>query len=289
MERRAFVTGLGAVLAARFVAEAQQGLKVYRIGLLIPGSAVTSADKVNAFREGLDPLGYIDSGNIMLEYRYAEGQVDRYVKNASELVRLNADILVVAGTTLAIAAKKATTSTPIVMIGVSDPVRARLVTSLGRPGGNITGSVTSLEDGFAGKWVQLLKEGLPNASRIGVVYNPSNPSNVDFWRDMQAAAVTHRLRLTSHEVRGASDLDPTFTTIARERPAALIVVTDPILFGERVRILELIARIRKGAKPGNLPIEQPTKFELVINLKTAKALGLTIPPSLLLRADQVIE
>jgi putative ABC transport system substrate-binding protein len=327
MRCRAFVAAIIAVTTIPCAAPGQPADTVHRIGLLAPGSASGSTSRIAVFREGLRQLGYIEGQNVAVEYRYADGQADRYVTNATELVRLNVSVIVVAGTTPAIAARNATTSIPIVMMGVSDPVRAGLVSSLSRPGGNITGSVTSLEDGFAGKWVQLLKEGLPHASRIGVIHNPSNPSNVGYWRDIQAAAATYNVRLASHEVRAAHELESAFIAIAADRPAALIVVTDPMLFGQRARILELIARIRvpvmfgfsdfvklgglisygpnldedwrraatfvgkilKGAKPADLPVEQPTKFELVINLKTAKALGLTIPPSLLLRADQVIE
>jgi putative ABC transport system substrate-binding protein len=247
MDRRAFLVRATAFLTASRVAEAQQSQTRYRIGLLAPGSASASANRVSVFREGLRQLGYVEGENIAVEYRYADGQADRYAKNAGELVKLNVDILVVAGTTPAIAAKNATKNIPIVIMGVSDPVGAGLIASLGRPGGNITGSATSLEDGFAGKWVQLLKEALPTASRVGVIHNPSNPSNVGYWRDIQTAASTRGMRVTSYEVRRAQDLDPTFTAIAGNRPVALIVVTDPMLFGQRIRILELIARTRVPA------------------------------------------
>jgi len=317
---------IGLVLAlalAPLVAEAQPAEKLARIGYLSLGSA---ADTPKALLQGLRELGYVEGQNLVIEYRYTEGKAERLPDLAEELVSLKVDIIVAGGTPLPLAAKRATTTIPIVMTSAGDPVGSGLVASLAKPGGNVTGLSTFTRD-LAAKRLQLLKEVVPVISRVAVLWNAANPYAVLNMRETEAAARTLGLQVQSVEVRGPDDIETGFSTAIRWRAGAFIVVDYPVTYLHRTRIADLAARnqlpamygfrqyaeagglmafgtsladlsrraatyvdkILKGAKPADLPVEQPTQFELVINAKTAKALKLTIPPSVLLRADQVIE
>ena len=326
MERRAFLAGAASLLAAPLAAEAQVPGKVPHVGYVF--ARVSSADQRlwDAARQGLRELGYVEGQNITLEVRWAEGRTERLPELVAELVRVKVDILVVATTPGALAAKNETRTIPIVFVAVADPVRSGLVAGLARPGGNLTG-LSPLNPEISGKRLELLKESLPSISRVATLTNPGNPSHAIFWRETHTAAQTLGLQLQQIRVRAPEDFDEAFRAAARGRADALLAFDDPLTAGHRARLVALAAKYRlptmyglrefsdaggllsygpnlldqyrrtatyvdkilKGAKPADLPIEQPTKFELVINLKTARALGLTIPPSLLLRADQVIE
>ncbi len=329
MDRRTFLAGTGAVLlAAPLVAEAKPAGKVYRIGYISnsPPSTPESSRMYEAFRQGLLERGWVEGQNVVIEWRFAEGRMERFPDLTADLIRLKVDIVVTLGGPAARAAKQATTTTPIVAIGVSDPVGQGLVASLARPGGNVTGLATLFPE-LAVKRLELLKEALPGVSRVAVLWNAANPGNVIILRGVQAAAQTLGVTLQTREVRGPDDFAAAFAKMRRERPDALMILDDPLLFQYRASIVDFAAKRRlpamhpfresveaggliaysvnlaelnrraaeyvdkilKGAKPADLPVEQPTKFELVINLKTAKALGLTIPPSLLGRADEVIQ
>jgi len=326
MRRRTFLAMVPAgLLVAPLAARAQPAGKVPRVGFLL-GFSPGPSREVDAFRRGLRELGYIEGQNIAIEYRYARGQVERLPELAAELVRLNPDVIVAPYTPPALAAKRATSMIPIVFAGVADAVGAGLITNLGRPGGNITG-LTSTGAELGGKRLELLKQVISKASRVAVLYNPADQSNVLVLKQLQESAPNLGLTLQPFAVREPDHFEGAFSAMARERTHAMFgvpgVLTDrhkealvglaakhrlPTMWGLRqfveagglmsyaVNFYDQIRqtavyvdKILKGAKPGDLPVEQPTKFELVINLKTAKTLGLTIPPSLLLRADQVIE
>jgi putative ABC transport system substrate-binding protein len=314
------------LLVPPLAALAQQPARVPRIGYLGNSAPALEAELVGAFRQGLRDLGYTEGQNIRIEFRWAEGRFERLPELAAELVRLKVDVLLTAGTPGPLAAKQATQTIPIVMASVGDAVASGLVTSLARPGGNVTGSNTFSPD-LEGKRLELLKEIVPRLSRIAVLLNPSNPFMALGWEQAQAGAQALRLKLEPVEVRAAEEFEAAFAAIARQRPSALFMIDDRFLLAHRARIIAFAARQRlpamysykefvdagglisyapsypamfrraatyvdkilKGARPGDLPIEQPTKFELVINLKTAKALGLTIPQSVLARADEVIQ
>ncbi len=316
---------VGAVVAP-LAAEAQQQGKVPRVGYLSSGSATTSR-YLEAFRQGLRELGWVEGQNIVIDWRYAEGRLDRLPDLAAELVRLKVDVIVTVPTPAAVAAKNATGTIPIVMINVSDPVGLGLIASLARPGGNATGLSYSVGVESFGKALELLKETVPKLHRVAVLSNPANPAHAPVIGDVKVAARSLGVQLQLLEARGPNELDVAFAAMAKERVGALLVLPDSMLILHRARLADLAAKNRlpamyglrehveagglmtygpstvanfrraaffmdkilKGAKPADLPVEQPTKFELVINRKTAKALGLTIPPSVLVRADEMIE
>ena len=313
------------LLAVGVTAEAQQPKKVPRIGFLGGASASFYAARTNAFRQGLNERGYTEGKNIVIEYRYAEGKFDRLPDLAAELVGLKLDVIVAAPTPSVLAAKKASATTPIVFASVVDPVASGLVASLARPGGNITG-LSTLGPELSGKRLELLKEVLPNVTRVAALWNSANPAQELIWKEMQAAAQELRLQLQSLEVRSANDFDIAFESALRERAQALIPSGEPLINTHLKRIVEFAAKNRlpamyagpevvdagglmsyapnytdqyrraavyvdkilKGTRPGDIPVEQPTKFEFVINLKAAKQIGLTIPPNVLARADRVL-
>ena len=328
MDRRVFLGALAGsvLLTAPFPAEAQQPGKVYRIGVLEQGGLPGPNPVYEAFRQQLHQLGYIEGQNIVFEYRPAEGRAERLPDFAAELVRLKVDVIVAGGTLGPQAAKHATGTIPIVLAAAGDPVGTGLVASLAKPGGNVTG-LSNHSAELTGKRLQLTKEVVPGLSRVAVLWNAANPIAELVFKETEAAARTLGVQIQSLEVRSSDDFENALLAAVNGRAGALFVVDDPLVFRNRTRIAEFAARNRlpatafykqfaeagglmtfgasladlyrraaifvdkilKGAKPADLPVEQPTKFELVINLKTAKALGLTIPPSLLQRADQVIE
>ncbi len=328
IDRRAFLGGLAlSVVVVPLAAAAQPPPKVPRVGYLSIGSAsdprrIALSD---AFRQGLRGLGYIENRSINIEARFAEGSYDRLPELAAELVRLKVDIIVAYSTPATKAARDATRTIPIVMSAVVDPVATGLVASLGRPGGNVTG-LSLMAPELIGKQMQLLTELVPRVSRVAVLWNPANPSNKPQLREAEAAARTLRVRLQPLEARDPNDFDSAFAAMTRERAGAVIVLVEGVFIDNRIQIARLaekarlpavygirehaeagglmfygaspvdlnrrvatfIDKILKGAKPGDLPVEQPTKFEMVINLKTAKVLGLTIPQPVLIRADETI-
>jgi putative ABC transport system substrate-binding protein len=329
MHRRAFIGTLtGGLFAAPLPVRAG---KIYRIGILGNVSLTDpgGARLWEAFTQGLRDLGYVEGRNLVIEYRSAEGKPDRLPALAAELVALEVDVIVAPSTPAALAAKQATRTLPIVFVGAGDPVTSGLVTSLARPGGNVTGlSVLSTE--LVGKWLELLQQAVPGVRRVAALWQPGamdERTEKDMFKGAEVTARALGVRLQFVEARGPADFERAFSDMTRARAGALTVRPAPMFVGERRRLVDLAAKNRlpavypwrefvdadglmaygpnladlyrraapyvdkilKGAKPGDLPVEQPTKFELVINLKTAKAFGLTIPPSLLQRADQVIE
>jgi putative ABC transport system substrate-binding protein len=319
MNRRAFIASAAAILVAPGAAGAQQTGKVFRIGALGVGAS-------ELLTQGLREAGYVEGQNVAIEWRDPEGKPERFDDLAAELVRLKADVIVASNPAATFAAKRATSSIPIVMVNTPDPVQLGLVASLGRPGGNITGTTTLSAD-LSVKQIELLKEAVPRALRIAVLWNPHNPWHPLAIKGAEAAARSLAVELHPVQLRRPEDLEKAFATMTRERAGAILVLSDPMTFFHRARLGDLavkrrlpamhgvrgyvdagglmsywahqedlyrrvgsyVDRILKGAKPGDLPIEQPSRFELVINLKTAKALGLTIAPSLLRRADELIQ
>lgn len=325
--RIAFAIVLTVLLVAPpFAAEAQQAGKTYRIGFLGSASAGANKDRLEAFRQGLRDLGYAEGRNILIEYRWAEGDYERLSGLARELVGRKPDLIVSTGGRPTVRAlREATTSVPVVFL-TSDPLAEGVVLSLGRPGGNFTGlDVFSVD--LDTKRLALLKEALPQASRVVFLWNPLHPSGLPQRNRIEIAAQALGVRLQLLEARLPAEIDSAFAAMARERPDALLVAADPMLDSQRKRIVDLamknrlaamyqwrefaeggglmsygadllalyrrlpiyVDRVLKGAKPAELPVEQPTKYELVVNLRTAKALGITVPPSVLVRADHIIE
>jgi putative tryptophan/tyrosine transport system substrate-binding protein len=325
VRRRDFVALAGGIAAWPLLAHAQTG-KLYRIGFLGNSTAALEANLTAQFRDGLRDLGYDEGKNIVIEYRWADGKYDRFPSLIAELIALKVDVIVTAGTPATFAVKKATSSIPLVMVAVGDPVGTGVVPSLARPGGNITG-LSSMAPDLEGKRLQLLREVVPKLSRVAVMWNPVNPFHVISLKNVNAAAQTLQMKVQPVEVRVTEDIEPALAAILTARPEALVILADRVFLHNRGRLMDFAARNRlpgiyayrelveagglmsfgpsyedmhrraatyvdeilKGAKPGDLPIQQPTKFDLVINTKAAKALGLAIPPTLLARADEVIE
>jgi len=327
ISRREFIAVGAGFLATPLAVEAQEPAKVPRIGFLGTNLAA-NPHLQEAFRQGLRDLGYVEGRNVVIEYRSAEGKPERFPAVAAELVALKVDVIFAGGTPAALAAKQATRTLPIVFAGVGDPVTSGLVTSLARPGGNVTG-LSVLAPDLVGKGLELLKQAVPGVSRVAVLWQPGGlgeRTEKDMLKEAEVAARALGVRLHYVEAQGPADFERSFSDMTKVRAGALTVLTTPMFISERRRLVDLAAKNRlptvylfrefvdagglmaygadladmfrraatyvdkilKGAKPGDLPVEQPTKFELVINLKTAKALGLTIPQSLLLRADEVI-
>ena len=320
------IVTLALLLAAPLAAGAQPVGRTVTIGYLGNSSPSLEANLVEAFREGLRQLGYVEGRNLIIKYKWAEGQQERFAVLAAELVRLKPDVILTAGTPGTLAAKQATQSIPIVTAVAGDPVASGLVSSLAKPGGNVTG-LAGLTPELEGKRLELFKEVVPKLSRVAVLLNPANPFTTIAWKGMRSAAEALGVKLQPVEVRGPNDLDRALATIKAARPQGLMLIADRFLLIYRAPIVEFMTKNRlpgmfpfrefaregglmaygpdytdmyrraavyvdkilKGAKPADLPVEQPTKFELVINLKTAKALGLTIPPSVLGRADEIIQ
>jgi len=327
MERRTFMAMLtGGIVVSPLAAEAQQAGKVYRVGFLGNSSAALEANLVGPFREGLRELGYVEGRNIVIEYRWAEGKYERFPALIAELAALNVDVIVTAGTPAALAVKRTTPSIPLVMAAVGDPIGVGLVASLARPGGNVTG-LSAIAPELEGKRLELLREVVPKLSHIAVLWNPDNPFHAGSVKETRAAAQVLGIKAQLVGVRISEEFPAAFAAIVRERPGALLVLADRIFLHNRARIVDFgakhrlpgvypyrelveagglmsfgpsypgmhrraahyVDKILKGSKPADLPVEQPATFELIINLKAAKALGLTIPQSLLLRADEIIQ
>jgi len=315
------------LLALSFPADAQQqATKIPRIGYLATVSLSAISARIEAFRQGLRELGYVEGKNIVIEWRYAEGKADRLPGLAAELVRLKVDVIVTAGAPATRRAKEATVTIPIVMTNDGDPVGTGFVASLARPGGNITG-LSTLAPELSGKQLELLKEIVPRLSRVAVLGTSTRPGNAQSLRETELAAGAFGVKLQYLDVLGPKDIETAFRAASKGRAEAVLVLNSPVLISQRTQIADLavksrlpamyyrreyvedgglmsygvnlsdldrraatyVDKILKGAKPADLPVEQPTKFEFVINLKTAKQIGLTIPQSVLYRADKVIK
>jgi putative ABC transport system substrate-binding protein len=313
------------VLTTVSFTEAQQGKKIYRVGYLDGSTFSGSAALVETFRQRLRELGYVEGQGLVIEYRFADGKSERIPDLANELVRLKVDVIVVSGGTAALAAKVATKTIPIVMAAAADPVGAGLIDSLARPGGNVTG-LTTIASELSGKRLELLKEALPGLSLVAVLLNPNEPGSAIAFKEMEVAAEGLRLQLQSFEVRGASDFDKAFAVMTKKPARALMVIRGGVTNANEARIVDFavqyrlpamssrsgfveagglmfygvndadlyrraatfVDKILNGAKPSDLPVEQPMRFDLIINLKTAKQIGVKIPPEVLARASKII-
>ena len=320
--RRTFCSML---LALPFSAQAQQSKKIARIGFLSATSASSQSLRVEAFRQGLRELGYVEGKNIVIEWRFAEGKADRLRELVAELVRLKVDVIVTGGPPPTRAAKQATSTIPIVMAFDDDPVGSGFAASLARPGGNITGLSTYFPE-ISGKQLELLREIVPKLSRAAVLGNASQPGHPQALREINLAADGFRVQVQYLQVRGTQDIDSAFRAASKERADGVLVLSTAVLFLERKQVADLavknrlpaiygrpeyvengglvyygpiytdlfrraatyVDKILKGTKPTDIPIEQPMKFDFIINLKAAKQIGLTIPPNVLVRADKVI-
>jgi len=314
------------LLTAVSLAEAQQPKRIPQIGYISYGSLEIEKSWLAVLQQGLRELGYLEGKNIVIEQRHAAGRSEKLPELLAELIRLKVDVLVAAGDPAAHAAKEATSAIPIVMVSSPDPVGTGLIASLAHPGGNVTG-LSDFHAGVITKRFEVLKDVVPLMSRVAVLLNPANRSNTLQLKDIQATAPAFRVTIISLEAKGPDDIDGTFAAIGKERPGALLVVGDKLFASQQNRIFEFVGKSRlpaiysqrgyveagglmsygtnfadqyrrvatyvdkilKGAKPADLPVEQPTKFELVVNLKAAKQIGLTVPPSVLFRADKVIK
>ena len=319
------ITFLLIILTTAHLAQAQQPKKVARIGFLAGTAASIEKNRIEAFRQGLRELGYVEGKNIVIEWRWAEGKFDRLPDLAAELVRLNVEVIVTGGSTSTRAAKKVTTTVPIVMAQVNDPVGNGFVASLARPGGNMTG-LSTLYPEISGKRLELLKEIVPKLSHVAVLGNSMNPGNAQALKEVELAAGAFKVHLQYLDVLSSKDIETAFRAASKGRADAVLVLGGPVVQSHRTQIVDLaaksrlpatynvpefvedgglisygvsvndlyrraatyVAKILKGVKPADLPVEQPTKFEFVINLKAAKQIGLTIPQSMLYRADKVI-
>jgi len=326
MRRREIIGLVGGAAAWPLAARAQQQVKAARIGFLGNSTPELEANLIGPFRDGLRDHGYEEGRDIHVEYRWAEGKYERFPALIAELIASKVEVIVTAGTPASLAVKKAAPSIPLVMIAVGEPVATGLVASLARPGGNITG-VTSIAPEIEGKRLELLREIVPNVSHIAVLWNAGSPVQVIQERETRAAAQALGMRMLSLGVRTQAEIEEAFTTILREKPSALFVLADRLFLHHRKRIMDFAAqhrlpgvhayrelveagglmsygpsyagmhrraayfvdRILKGINPGDIPVERPATFELILNLKAAKAFGLAIPPSVILRADEVIE
>ena len=283
------------VILPTFSLGAPQTRKVPQIGWLSLGSSSDKDARFTGFIQGLRDFGYVEGQNIVIERRYAEGKLDRLSGLAAELIRLKLDVIVTGGVPQLLAVKHATKSIPIVAGGAGDLVATGIVASLARPGGNITG-LTSVSTDLPGKWLELLKETLPSFSRVGAIWNPADKGPAAILNELELAARGLGLQVQSLEVRESEDFEIAFRTVGGGRAAALVVLQSNLTNTHRKLIADLAKKNRlptmfgeKGTKPAALPVEQPTKFEFVINLKTAKQIGLTIPPNILANADKVIK
>jgi len=325
MRRRTFIVGVGSAAAWPIAARAQQGTRAHRIGFLGNSSAALEANLVQPFRDGLRDLGYDEARNLVIEYRWADGNYQRFPALIDELVKANVEVIITAGTPAALAVARAT-AIPLVMVAVGDPVGTGLIATFAHPGGSSTG-LTSLAPELEGKRLELLREIIPNLASVAVLWNPTNAYMVESEREVQSAAARLQIKVTSLAVRDAQELEQALTTVAAQRPGAMNVLADRLFLHNRARIVEVSAQSRlpgihayrelveagalmsygpsyadmhrraatyvdqilRGAKPADLPVQAPAKFEFVLNVKAAKSLGIVVPSALLARADEVIE
>jgi len=327
IKRRKFLTLFGgAVLAWPLAVRAQPMAKVWHVGMLETTAATLNATNLDAFKQALRQLGYIEGQNLIVEYRSGDGHIERFPQLAAELVRLNVDIIITRGTPAALAAKKATATIPIVMAAIREPVETGMVASLARPGGNVTG-LSAFVTELTAKRIEIMREVIPQLSRMALIDNMANRSVPAQWDETKRAAFALGIQPQLYDVRKAEDIERAFSSAIAQRVNALSVGNDSVVIANRIQVVQLAAKHRlpaiyatrdfvdaggllsyaahypdlyrraaayvdkifKGAKPADLPVEQPTKFEIVVNLKAASALGLTVPSTLLARADEVIE